>query len=82
MGMRSVAKSKLSLRSPVSRALIEFMDGKTRWTGTAADLNTALYRIHAIGGRLERHDDRPGRAVAGGAAHLQPPVAGLLRGCY
>ena len=49
--MRSVAKSKLSLRSPVSRALIEFMEGKPHWIGTAAELNTRLYNIH------ERADD-------------------------
>ena len=46
MAMRRVAKSKLLLRSPVSRALIEFMDGKAEWKGTAADLNKLLYCIH------------------------------------
>jgi hypothetical protein len=45
-GMRSVAKSKLLLRSPVSRALLEFMEDKEDWTGTARELNQRLYAIH------------------------------------
>lgn len=46
MGMRAVAKSKLLMRSPVARTLIEFMADKESWTGTAKSLNAALEKLH------------------------------------
>lgn len=46
MGMRATAKAKLLRHAPVSRALLSFMQDRESWSGTASELNQALYAIH------------------------------------
>jgi hypothetical protein len=48
MGMRATAKAKLLRHAPVSRALLSFMETREEWTGTASELNQALYVIHDL----------------------------------